>query len=131
MMFRHSQTSLIEFYSNEKQVTDKTPPTFLAHAANDSVVPPANGSDTINDDPGSVTWARTTDAGNPGNASMFLNAFEYMDAGQTDIYRTPKIDVSTLDSVVLYFSVAYKVFDGAADSLKISASLPHTFFACI
>ena len=33
---------LIELYSNEKQVTDKTPPTFLAHPLDDKVVVPAN-----------------------------------------------------------------------------------------
>ncbi len=33
---------LIELYSNEKQVTDKTPPTFLAHPLDDTVVVPAN-----------------------------------------------------------------------------------------
>ena len=30
----------VEWFSNEKQVTSKTPPTFLAHAQNDRVVPP-------------------------------------------------------------------------------------------
>lgn len=33
---------LIERFSNEKQVTDKTPPMFLTHALDDKVVPPAN-----------------------------------------------------------------------------------------
>jgi acetyl esterase/lipase len=33
---------LVELYSNEKQVTDKTPPTFLAHAKDDGPVPPIN-----------------------------------------------------------------------------------------
>ncbi len=33
---------LIELYSNEKQVTDKTPPTFLAHPLDDTVVASAN-----------------------------------------------------------------------------------------
>ena len=33
---------LIALYSNEKQVTDKTPPTYLAHALDDKVVVPAN-----------------------------------------------------------------------------------------
>lgn len=34
--------TLIELYSNEKQVTDRTPPTFLAHALDDKSVPPDN-----------------------------------------------------------------------------------------
>lgn len=33
---------LIEFFSNEKQVTEKTPPTFLAHPLDDRVVVPDN-----------------------------------------------------------------------------------------
>ena len=33
---------LVESFSNEKQVTDKTPPAFLAHAADDKVVVPDN-----------------------------------------------------------------------------------------
>ncbi len=32
----------IEYFSNERQVTSLTPPCFLAHAANDTVVPPEN-----------------------------------------------------------------------------------------
>jgi acetyl esterase/lipase len=34
--------SLVENLSNEKQVTPETPPTFLAHADDDKVVPPEN-----------------------------------------------------------------------------------------
>lgn len=33
---------LIAWYSNELQVTDQTPPTYLAHAKDDSMVPPDN-----------------------------------------------------------------------------------------
>ena len=33
---------LIEQFSNEKHITPETPPTFLAHAANDTTVPPEN-----------------------------------------------------------------------------------------
>jgi acetyl esterase/lipase len=33
---------LIDQFSNEKHVTPETPPTFLAHAENDTVVPPEN-----------------------------------------------------------------------------------------
>ncbi len=32
----------IEFFSNERQVTDRTPPVFLAHALDDKVVSPDN-----------------------------------------------------------------------------------------
>jgi acetyl esterase/lipase len=33
---------LVELFSNEKQVTDKTPPIFMAHAKDDTPVPPEN-----------------------------------------------------------------------------------------
>jgi acetyl esterase/lipase len=33
---------LVSLFSNEKQVTSRTPPTFLAHARNDTAVPPEN-----------------------------------------------------------------------------------------
>lgn len=33
---------LVECYSNARQVTDQTPPAFLAHARDDQVVPPSN-----------------------------------------------------------------------------------------
>lgn len=33
---------LVELFSNEKQVTARTPPTYLAHAINDEPVPPEN-----------------------------------------------------------------------------------------
>jgi acetyl esterase/lipase len=33
---------LVELFSNEKQVTERTPPTFLAHAVDDKPVPPEN-----------------------------------------------------------------------------------------
>ena len=33
---------LVELFSNEKQVTDQTPPTFLTHAQDDVAVPPEN-----------------------------------------------------------------------------------------
>ncbi|MDO5553199.1 MAG: alpha/beta hydrolase [Planctomycetia bacterium] len=37
-----STPELIEYFSNEKQVDEQTPPTFLAHAVDDGVVPIAN-----------------------------------------------------------------------------------------
>ncbi|MEI9893742.1 MAG: alpha/beta hydrolase [Chthoniobacter sp.] len=36
------QPEVIEQFSNEKHVTPQTPPTFLAHALNDTMVPPEN-----------------------------------------------------------------------------------------
>ena len=42
LLGKDPSAELIELYSNEKQVTDKTPPTFLAHPLDDNVVVPAH-----------------------------------------------------------------------------------------
>jgi len=42
LLGRKAGRKLIELFSNEKQVTDQTPPTFLAHAIDDRPVPPIN-----------------------------------------------------------------------------------------
>ena len=42
LLGKDPSAEMIDLYSNEKQVTDKTPPTFLAHAKDDKVVVPEN-----------------------------------------------------------------------------------------
>jgi acetyl esterase/lipase len=42
LMGKDPSPRLIELFSNEKQVTAKTPPAFLAHAVDDKPVPPEN-----------------------------------------------------------------------------------------
>jgi acetyl esterase/lipase len=42
LLGKNPDVKLVELFSNEKQVTAKTPPTFLAHAKDDRVVPPEN-----------------------------------------------------------------------------------------
>ena len=42
LLGKDPKPELVELFSNEKQVTDKTPPTFLAHAKDDVGVPPEN-----------------------------------------------------------------------------------------
>ena len=39
---KHPSADLLELYSNEKQITPNTPPTFLVHAGDDNVVPVQN-----------------------------------------------------------------------------------------
>jgi acetyl esterase/lipase len=39
---KHPTQAQIDYFSNELQVTDKTPPAFLVHASDDSGVPPDN-----------------------------------------------------------------------------------------
>jgi acetyl esterase/lipase len=42
LLGKKPEAKLVDLYSNEKQVTAKTPPTFLAHAKDDRAVPPEN-----------------------------------------------------------------------------------------
>ena len=42
LLGKEPATELVESFSNEKQVSDETPPAFLAHAADDKVVLPDN-----------------------------------------------------------------------------------------
>ena len=42
LLGKNPDAKLVDLYSNEKQVTAKTPPTFLAHAKDDRVVLPEN-----------------------------------------------------------------------------------------
>ena len=39
---KHPSADVVELYSNEKQITPNTPPTFLVHAGDDNVVPVQN-----------------------------------------------------------------------------------------
>jgi acetyl esterase/lipase len=40
LLGRDPKPEMVDLFSNEKQVTDKTPPMFLAHAKDDTLVPP-------------------------------------------------------------------------------------------
>ena len=42
LLGKNPEAKLVELFSNEKQVTANTPPTFLAHAKDDRPVPPEN-----------------------------------------------------------------------------------------
>jgi acetyl esterase/lipase len=42
LLGKNPDAKLLDLFSNEKQVTDKTPPTYLAHAKDDKPVPPDN-----------------------------------------------------------------------------------------
>ena len=45
LLGKDPKPDLVELFSNEKQVTARTPPTFLAHALDDGAVVPANSRD--------------------------------------------------------------------------------------
>ena len=42
LLGKNPPEKMIELFSNQKQVNDKTPPAFLAHAVDDKPVPPEN-----------------------------------------------------------------------------------------
>ena len=42
LLGKNADKALVQFFSNEKQITTKTPPTFLVHASDDNVVMPEN-----------------------------------------------------------------------------------------
>jgi hypothetical protein len=109
--------------SNDTAVVTFTISPTLSLPYNESfepaIFPPSNGSAIINENTGSLTWERSTLAGNPGTASIVMKGFDYSIQGQRDIYRTAKINAGILDSLVINFNVAYKVVDGAADSLSV------------
>ena len=42
LLGRNPRPEMVDLFSNEKQVTDKTPPMFLAHAKDDTLVAPDN-----------------------------------------------------------------------------------------
>ncbi|MEO6230132.1 MAG: choice-of-anchor J domain-containing protein [Ferruginibacter sp.] len=78
----------------------------IAESFESAVFPPI-GWRIDNVDGGSVTWARTTNAANPGTASVYLNCFDYPDTGQVDYLISPKLLTAGYDSLVINFNVAY------------------------
>ena len=47
LLGENPKPELVELFSNEKQVTDKTPPTFLTHAIDDKAVPVENSRQLV------------------------------------------------------------------------------------
>ncbi len=70
------------------------------------VFPPANGWTLFNPD-GADTWQPSNLAAKTGSFSLLYKAFDYSNVGQTDILRSPKIDLAATDSITLSFDVAY------------------------
>jgi hypothetical protein len=58
-----------------------------------------------------TTWQRTTRAAKTGNASMFINNFQYNNNGAIDWFYSPLIPVKGRDSAILSFLVAAATFN--------------------
>ena len=48
LLGQHPTQNFVDFYSNELQVTDQTPPTFIVHSSDDDVVPVQNAISMYN-----------------------------------------------------------------------------------
>jgi len=71
---------------------------------------PPNNWQRINPDAG-ITWQRTSTAAKTGNASMFINNFDYNVNGSIDWMFSPLIPVKGKDSAFLVFQVAAATFN--------------------
>lgn len=118
--------------TNDTTTINFTVPVSLALPYTESfesaIFPPDNGSAIINSDQPAITWQQYAGAGMPGNNSIMMDFFNYLpdgngNLGQRDIYRTPKIDVSVLDSLALTFNVAYQQYFGSDVPAPIIDSL--------
>jgi hypothetical protein len=93
-------------------VSPATPLPYNENFAN-ATFPPANGSSLTNPD-NDVTWERTTAAARPAPGSMTINHYDYNAVGERDLFVTPSIDVSRLDSLQITFNVAHQPYSDAS-----------------
>ena len=92
-----------------------TPP-MPAESFQNATFPPTNWQ---NNPTGANGWARSTNAGNPGNASSIFNCFNIA-AGGVGYLVTPKFTTAGAGSFTLNFNVAYAQYDAASiDRLEI------------
>lgn len=93
----------------------------ISEGFENSTFPPAGWS-IIN--PGNdVTWERTTPGYNSAH-SMFIDNYGNNSVGEVDEIKTPKINLSTSDPVVISFDLAHKNYPDASynDSLQVLVS---------
>lgn len=86
---------------------------------------PPTGWQVVNPNSGSITWVRNTAARRSGNASAYINYYNYSTSGHMDYLVSPSIDVTDADSVILEFWRAYKRYSTGtsfSDTLLIQAS---------
>jgi len=93
-------------------VSTVTPPVVEGF---ESTTFPPTGWAVVNPD-NSITWARTTSAGNGSGASAFIRNYAYSNKGQTDDFVSPQVSYSNVDSVFLSFDVAAAAFSYAGST---------------
>ena len=72
-----------------------------------------------------MTWARTIAAKKSGNASAWINLYNYSSTGHLDYLISPLVDVTTADSIFVSFDRAYKRYalgTSFSDTLLIQVS---------
>ena len=86
---------------------------------------PPPGGWAIDNPDGAATWRRTTANKLTGLASMTLSAYNYTARGQIDRFKSPKLDISNLDSVKISFDLSYAPYNAAGfvDTLIVEYSL--------
>ncbi len=62
-----------------------------------------------------ITWERSTAAAKTGNASMYINNYDYDAAGLTDFMYSPLVEVRGRDSAFLTFQIAAAMFTDPFD----------------
>ena len=100
-------------------------PLPLVEGFESTTFPPA-GWTVNNANAGSITWVRTAAARYSGNASAYINNYNYTNTGQIDELRTPNLNIVGPDSLFLSFRLANKLYattaDGLGDTLEVRIS---------
>ena len=81
--------------------------------------PPLNWQ-IINPD-GLNTWVRKS-PGNNSAFSAFIDNFSNDFTGEKDALKSPAVDVTGADSIIVSFDLAHKYFTGSSDELKVNVS---------
>lgn len=63
-----------------------------------------------------ITWERTTSAAKTGNASMYINNYDYDQSGLVDFMYSPLVEVRGRDSAFLTFQIAAAMFSNPFDA---------------
>jgi len=79
---------------------------------------PPNNWQRINPDNG-FTWERSTAAAKTGNASLFINNFDYDVNGSQDFLYSPLLEVRGKDSAFLTFQVAAAMFTDPLNAVGV------------
>lgn len=100
------------------QIIDATPVSVPLLQGVETLAFPSDGWEVVNPD-GGITWERTTAAKKTGNASVYINNYDYdtagnADSGVYDDFISPPVDLTALQGATLDFQVAYASYTAPA-----------------